>query len=302
MARPRAVLVTGMSGAGRTTCLKMLEDLGYEAVDNLPVGLLARVFRPAGAGGGPPDVAVGMDSRTRDFEPRRLLRELRALRGGPGAAAAAAASPFLLFFDCEDAELQRRFSASRRRHPLADDLPVEEALGRERALMAPLRDEADLVIDTTGLAPPDLRRLLAGHFGPGAGPGRLGIAVVSFSYKRGLPRDADLVLDVRFLRNPHYVGALRPLTGLDPEVQAHVRDDPDLEPFLERLQALLAPLLPRYEAEGKSYLTIALGCTGGQHRSVYLAERLAGWLRAQGREAAVRHRDIPGGGTPAEAR
>ncbi len=298
MARPRAVLVTGMSGAGRTTCLKMLEDLGYEAVDNLPVGLLARVFRPAGSGG-PADVAVGMDSRTRDFEPRRLLRELGTLREGSGAAAA---GPFLLFFDCEDAELQRRFSASRRRHPLADDLPVEEALGRERALMAPLRAEADLVVDTTGLAPPDLRRLLAGHFGPGAGRGRLGVAVVSFSYKQGLPRDADLVLDVRFLRNPHYIEALRPLTGLDPEVQAHVRADPDLEPFVERLQALLAPLLPRYEAEGKSYLTIALGCTGGQHRSVYLAERVAGWLRAQGRDAAVRHRDIPGAGTPAEAR
>jgi RNase adapter protein RapZ len=298
--RPQAVLVTGMSGAGRTTCLKMLEDLGYEAVDNLPVGLLARVFRPAGAGG-PSDVAVGMDSRTRDFEPHRLLRELRALREGSGPAAGAA-GPFLLFFDCEDAELQRRFSASRRRHPLADDLPVEEALGRERALMAPLREEADLVVDTTGLVPPDLRRLLAGHFGPGDGRGRLGIAVVSFSYKRGLPRDADLVLDVRFLRNPHYVDGLRPLTGLDPEVQGYVREDPDLEPFVERLQSLLAPLLPRYEAEGKSYLTIAFGCTGGQHRSVYLAERLTGWLRAQGREAGVRHRDIPGGGAPAEAR
>jgi UPF0042 nucleotide-binding protein len=297
--RSRAVLVTGMSGAGRTTCLKALEDLGYEAVDNLPVGLLGRVFR-AEADGGPRDVAVGMDSRTRDFEPRRLLQEFQELRRRPAGA------PALLFFDCEDEELQRRFSASRRRHPLADHLPVDEALAQERALLAPLREAADLVIDTTGLALPDLRRLLAGHFGAEAGRGRLALTVVSFSYKHGLPRDADLVLDVRFLRNPYYVDELRPLTGLDPEVQAHVRDDPDLEPFVERLEALLAPLLPRYEAEGKSYLTIAFGCTGGQHRSVYVAERVAGWLRAeQGRDAAVRHRDIPGGGggaAPGEAR
>lgn len=280
----RAVLVTGMSGAGRTTCLKILEDLGYEAVDNLPVGLLGRLLTIVGET--PSDaIAVGMDSRTRDFEPERLVAELQAMRErAPGRVE-------LLYLECDHEILRRRFSATRRRHPLADQLPVAEALAEERLLMAPLKVAADRVIDTTDLALPDLRRLLAGHFAT-AGD-RLRLAVVSFAYGRGVPREADLVLDVRFLRNPHYVDELRPLTGCEPEVQAYVRGDPDFEGFVERLWALLAPLLPRYEAEGKSYLTIALGCTGGRHRSVYLAELLAGRLRREGRDVAVRHRELP---------
>lgn len=279
----RTVIVTGMSGAGRTTCLKILEDLGYEAVDNLPVRLIGQLLRIEQLE--PYDIAIGIDSRTMGFEPRRLVRHVRSVRER------AAGSFVLLFLECDDQVLQRRFSTTRRRHPLADEMPMPEALAHERAMLAPLKASADLVIDTSELALPDLRRLLTGHLG--GAEGRLQVAVVSFAFKHGLPRDADIVLDVRFLRNPHYVEALRPLTGRDEAVRAYIREDPEFEGFTGRLRALLAPLLPRYQAEGKSYLTVAIGCTGGQHRSVYLAELLAGWLAADDWAVSVRHRDIP---------
>lgn len=300
----RAVVVTGMSGAGRTSCLRFLEDLGFDAVDNLPTPLLGRLLRvDAGAAGlagdaaAGRDVAVGVDSRTRGFEPRDMVRRVAALR----EAAVPPDRVELLFCECDDEVLRRRFSASRRRHPLAAGaLPVAEALARERALMAPLKAAADLVVDTSELPLPELRRLLAGHFGArggtadeaGRGPA-MQVSVVSFSYMGGVPREADLVLDVRFLRNPHYVDRLRPLTGLDPEVEAYVAADPAYPAFVRDLERLLEPLLPRYEAEGKSYLTVAVGCTGGRHRSVHLAERLGAWLRRQGRAVAVRHREPP---------
>ena len=272
-----------MSGADRMSCLKVLEDFGYEAVDNVPVGLIGRLLRPDDAE--PYDTAVGIDSRTRGFEPARLVEEVRGFRERtPGRFE-------LLFLECDDEVLQRRFSATRRRHPLADQRSVGEALALERALMAPLKAVADTVIDTSDLALPDLRRILEGHFA-GEHDG-LRISVVSFSYTRGLPRNADLVFDVRFLRNPYYVESLRPLTGRDAAVQEHVRGDPDLEGFVVRLKDFLAPLLPRYQAEGKSYLTVALGCTGGQHRSVFLGELLGEWLGGQGWDVAVRHRDLP---------
>jgi UPF0042 nucleotide-binding protein len=203
----------------------------------------------------------------------------------------AAGAFHLLFLECDDAVLQRRFSTTRRRHPLADTMPMAEALAHERALMAPLKAAADFVIDTSELALPDLRRILTGHLG--GAEGRLQVAVVSFSYKHGLPRDADIVIDVRFLQNPHYVDELRPLTGRDAAVQAHIQGDPDFESFTRHLKALLAPLLPRYQAEGKSYLTIGIGCTGGQHRSVYVAELLGEWLSAGDWAVSVRHRDMP---------
>jgi len=185
----------------------------------------------------------------------------------------------------------RRYTETRRRHPLAGDRPVLDGIHLERQRVWPLRDRADLVIDTTTLNPGDLKRLLQGHFALGAAPG-ITIFVTSFSYRHGLPRDADLVFDVRFLRNPHYVAALRPLTGRDAPVGAFIEADADFAPFFQRLCLLLAPLLPRYEREGKSYLTIAIGCTGGRHRSVYLAERLAAWLSEQGRPVGVNHRDL----------
>lgn len=276
------VVVTGMSGAGRTSCLKMLEDLGYEAVDNLPVNLLGRLVRDGVDA--PERLAIGVDSRTRGFVPQRVLTAL---------AEAGAGRTCLLYLECDDEVLRRRFTETRRRHPLTDQPGVAEALAAERELMAPLKAAADLVLDTSDLSLPDLRRLLAGRFGA-AQPG-LAISVISFGFRNGLPREADLVLDVRFLRNPHYVPALRPGTGRDAQVQAFIRADPALEPFLADLRRLLAPLLPRYEGEGKSYLTIAFGCTGGRHRSVYLTELMAAWLRETGWEATTVHRDLDRG-------
>ena len=186
--------------------------------------------------------------------------------------------------------LRRRFTETRRRHPLADLPGVGDALAAERVLLEPLRAAADLLIDTSELSLPDLRRLLLGHL---AGTlEQLSIAVVSFAYRHGLPREADLVFDVRFLHNPHYVDTLRPDTGQHPAVQEHIRSDPAFGPFVAGLEGLLLPLLPRFQTEGKSYLTIAFGCTGGKHRSVFLAELVSDWLRGAGWEATTIHREL----------
>lgn len=283
----RIVVVTGMSGAGRSSCLKILEDVGYEAVDNLPFQLLTRVLRSDE----PPErpLAVGVDSRTRGLVPGELVREVERFR-------AEASTPIrLVFFECDDDVLQRRYTESRRRHPLAQDRPVSDGIARERVLMAPLKAAADLVIDTSTTSLAELRRLIVAELGPQA-EGRLTLTVLSFSFRNGLPREADIVFDARFLANPHYVEALRPLTGLDPAVRRHVEQDPDWSRTVNGLEALVMPLLPRYRAEGKSYLTIAIGCTGGRHRSVALAEELAGRLRAAGWQPLVVHRDLSAGG------
>jgi UPF0042 nucleotide-binding protein len=277
-ARPAVLLVSGLSGAGRSTALKILEDLGYEAVDNLPLGLLGGLaadhpVRP---------LAIGIDSRTRGFTPSALLARLDRLRqDGLGAK--------LLYLVCDDAVLARRFTETRRRHPLAMDRPVADGIRQERLLLEPLHRRADLVIDTSALSIGELKQLLGGHF---ASPRPAAtVAVTSFSYRAGLPREADLVFDVRFLGNPHYVEALRPLTGRDPAVAGFIEADPAFVSFFAALTALLSPLLPLYEREGKTYLTIAIGCTGGRHRSVFVAERLAAWLGREGREVVLRHRD-----------
>ena len=284
-AQRRLVIVTGMSGAGRTSCLKILEDLGFEAIDNLPIPLIERFVRLDD--GLERDLAIGLDSRTRAFAPERLVLLVQKLaRVNPTVGVS------LLFFDCDDEALQQRYTETRRRHPLAADRPVQDGIASERALLRPLKAAATLVIDTTLLSLPELKRLLVGHFtAPDKAKG-LTVSCVSFAYRRGLPREADLVFDVRFLQNPHYVPALKPLTGLDPLVQAHVESDPGFTAFEATLQALLLPLLPRFQAEGKSYLTIAIGCTGGQHRSVFVTERLANALRAAGYEVSTTHREL----------
>ncbi|MBX6369985.1 MAG: RNase adapter RapZ [Rhodospirillales bacterium] len=268
----RLVLVTGMSGAGRSTALKALEDLGYEAVDNLPLSLLPSLSDA----GGP--VAVGIDVRTRGFAPNEVLATLPT-------------NVSVVFLDADDELLRRRYTETRRPHPLAFDRPVIDGIRLERQLVSALRDRASLVIDTSTLSVAELRRILAGHFALDA-PAGIAVFVRSFAYRRGLPPDADLVFDVRFLENPHYDPALRPLTGLDPAVGARIAADPGFEDFFERLTGLLRPLLPRYANEGKTYLTIAVGCTGGRHRSVYVAERLAEWLRREGQRVSVGHRDL----------
>jgi RNase adapter protein RapZ len=282
----RVLLVTGLSGAGRSTALKALEDFGFEAVDNLPVGLLRTLLRPSERL--ERDLAIGIDSRSRAFDPTALLCQLEPLLHRRDLQVC------LIYLDCEDQALLRRFTETRRRHPLALDRPVADGIARERRLMEGLRDRADLVIDTSQLTPGDLRHLLAGHFGHEPGGGApLTLAVTSFSYGRGLPREADLVFDARFLRNPHYVDELRPLTGRDPRVQAHIEADPMFRPFIDRIEDLLLMLLPCFRREGKSYLTVAIGCTGGRHRSVMLAERLSERLCARGWAVTPRHRDAP---------
>jgi RNase adapter protein RapZ len=280
----RIVLVTGMSGAGRTSALKDLEDLGFEAVDNLPATLLGTLVRPGNRV--ERDVAIGIDCRTRAFDPQKLRRQLAE------RANSRSSNLSLLFLDCDDEILRRRFTETRRRHPLGPDRPVTDGILRERQLMAPLRECADLVIDTSQLSTADLRQLIAGHFGQSAAV-QPTLSVISFAYRSGLPREADLVFDVRFLGNPHYVDELRPLTGADPAVRAYVEADPAFGPLMAHLEALLMPLLPLYQEEGKSYLTIAFGCTGGRHRSVVVAESFAARLRDAGRLVAVQHRDTP---------
>ena len=277
------VLVTGMSGAGKTSALKALEDIGYEAVDNLPLGLLERLLEPhAGEAGA---LAIGIDIRTRDLDSSAFSRQFDSL------LAQAELDVTLVFLDCDDDVLGRRFTETRRRHPLATDRPVNDGIRLERQRLAWLRERADLVVDTTLNAPSELKRRLTGHFGLDESRG-LRLFVTSFAYRRGLPREADLVFDVRFLANPHYEPELQPLSGRDAKVADFIAADSAFAPFFGSLVAMLEGLIPAYEREGKSYLTIALGCTGGRHRSVFVAERLAASLGDKGWPASVGHRDL----------
>lgn len=299
--RQRAIFITGMSGAGKSSALNAFEDLGYEVVDNLPLSLVERLFpeRSRDIGGwregrqgneGPEGetarpLAIGVDLRTRGFNAERFLNLIARLRRR------ADLDVVLLFFDASDDTLVQRFSESRRPHPVAQERPLIDGIARERESLASLLQAADFVYDTSGQTVRDLRRRLAlrYHLGDEAG---LQVMVLSFGFARGVPRDADLVFDVRFLRNPHYDPQLRPLSGRDEAVARHIEEDPDYAPFIERLTDLLGFLLPRYEAEGKSYLTIACGCTGGRHRSVHVAERLHRHLAGRGFRVSILHRDV----------
>ena len=284
--RRRLLLVTGLAGAGRSTALKCLEDHGFEAVDNLPLALLPHlVSGVTAAGEAPRALAIGIDGRTRDFTAEGLAALAQELKRDP------ALDVRLLFLDSDDETLRRRFTETRRRHPLAPDRPVSDGIARERRLMFPLQQVADLVIDTSDRTIGDFKALLARQLGLD-GKSELAITIISFSYRLGLPREADLVFDVRFLDNPHYDPALRPLTGEDERVGRVVESDPAYDGFFAGMTGLLLPLLPGFEREGKSYLTIAIGCTGGRHRSVHVARRLAQWLERKGRPAIVRHRDL----------
>jgi len=278
----RLVVVTGLSGAGKTSALKALEDIGYEAVDNLPPPLLPALLGKAGEVRRP--LAIGVDIRTRDFAVAPFIQELDDL------IAEKRIELRLVFLDCDDEVLQQRFTETRRRHPLAADRPLMDGIRHERSLLARLRGRADAVIDTTEKTLAELQDTLEQSCGIDGAPG-LAVFVTSFAYGRGLPREADLVFDARFLKNPHYERELRELTGEDEAVGAYIRGDPDFERFFGSLTTMLDPLLPRFEKEGKSYLTIAIGCTGGRHRSVYVAERLTEWLNARGQRVNLRHRD-----------
>ena len=283
----KVLLITGMSGAGKTSALKALEDLGYEAIDNVPLTLLSHLMLPrkGNHAGLDRSMAIGVDVRTRDFGVEPFIREVDRLSGERGAEVK------LVFLDCDDEALRQRYTVTRHRHPLAVDRPVSDGIARERRMIFSLRGRADITIDTTELGPGDLKRILEGHFGLDADAG-LAVFVLSFSFRLGLPREADLVLDVRFLANPYYDPDLRRLTGRDEPVAEFVAGDPDFEPFFNGVTGLLEPLLPRYAAEGKSYLTLAVGCTGGRHRSVFVVERLAQWLQARQQRFQVHHRDL----------
>lgn len=279
---PPLLLVTGMSGAGRSTALKSLEDLGWESIDNLPLTLLDGVL---GANPQRQPLAVGIDTRTLDFSVLLFQRQAERLRADPRIQFR------LLFLDCDDRVLQQRYTATRRRHPLALNRPLAEGIAAERALLEPLRLIADQVLDTSDLPPVELQRLLAAEQ-PIDRTAGMQVFVTSFSYRFGLPREADLVFDMRFLDNPHWEQELRGLNGRDAPVQEYLAADASYEPFMKGLFGLLGPLLDRYQAGGKSYLTIAIGCTGGQHRSVAGAERLAAWLREQGWPTGLSHREL----------
>lgn len=286
--RRKVVLVTGMSGAGRTSALKGLEDLGYEAVDNLPLSLLGNLVRPPDAVPAVRPVrplAVGVDIRTRDFGVDSLMDEIDRLLDDDIYELRT------LFLECDDVVLVQRFTETRRRHPLDSGRAVPDMIDLERRMLAPLRARADVVIDTSDLNPWEMRQQVGDHFSPGIDAG-LRIFVTSFAYPLGMPREADLVFDVRFLRNPHYDPALRSLTGEDTLVQDAIRADPDFESFFDNLWRMLEILLPRYEKEGKSYLTIAIGCTGGRHRSVFVARLLADAMEAADWNVRLRHREL----------
>lgn len=284
-APPPMLIVSGMSGAGKSTALKALEDLDYEVVDNLPLGLVDTLLKSAESGDGPPrPIAFGIDTRTRAFDATALVERLRVLR-------AEGIDIRLLYLDCADEALTKRFSETRRRHPLAADRPAADGIERERDLTAPLKRWADMVIDTTDISAATLRRRLNERFGRD-GQGALTVTLQSFGFAHGLPRNADLVFDMRFLSNPHWEVALRPLTGEDPAVAAFVAADPAYAPAVDRITDLLLTLLPGYGREGKSYLSIAIGCTGGRHRSVAVARELQTRLAAAGHAPLLIHRDV----------
>jgi UPF0042 nucleotide-binding protein len=276
------VFVTGPSGAGRTTAINALEDLGFEAIDNLPLSLLPRLLE------GPVPVrpmALGTDARNRDFSASGLIAAFEQLSDTSDIR------PDLLYLDCDPDILQRRYSETRRRHPLAPDAAPANGIAVERDLLGPVRARASILIDTTHLTPHDLRAEVTRLFAP-HGSVRMGVTITSFSYRRGLPTGADLVFDCRFLRNPHWDPDLRALDGRDQRVRGYIAKDQRFTAFRDQVAAMADLLLPAFREEGKSHLTIAFGCTGGQHRSVAMVEILAAHLAKTGWRVSKRHREV----------
>jgi UPF0042 nucleotide-binding protein len=278
------VIITGLSGSGKGTFLRALEDRGYFCVDNLPVGLVGKFHELIlKSEEHAPKVAMVID-----------VREGEALRGLPALyeelKKEAGLQVALWFLESSDTALVRRFSETRRPHPLNPDRPVLESIAHERELLAPIRALADHILDTSHLTIHGLRqRAIAAFEEPSVG--QLLISLVSFGFKYGVPIDSDLVFDVRFLPNPHFVPHLKSQTGADPEVIAYMESQPETEAFLERLRSFLDFLMPQYEKEGKSYVTVAIGCTGGRHRSVFMANSLAQHFTSSGQRVKVTHRD-----------
>lgn len=283
MAKSKIIFVTGMSGAGKSVALKTLEDLGFEAVDNIPLSLAPLLAKPGRAR--PKLLAIGVDVRSRDFSVARFKEKIIPLQQSEDLEVK------ILFLDCEDEVLQRRFTETRRKHPISSDRLLSDSIQHERSIIGDLREYADIVVDSSDFTIADLKRWIRGNFTV-EGELTFSLVVTSFSFRHGLPREADLVFDVRFLQNPYYIEALRALSGKNRKVAAYIEADPCFAPFFEHLKNLILPLLPRYVEEGKSYLTIAIGCTGGKHRSVFTAERLKTLLHQEGYNVEIRHRDL----------
>jgi len=277
-AKLTVALVTGLSGAGKNSILRALEDLGFETMDNPPLATLEELARHSER-----HLAIGVDARSRGFAADAVLATLARLRSLPRL------TPALIFATASDDILVRRYSESRRRHPLAQSGSVTDGIALERELTAPLAAAADLLIDTSTLPLPRLRALIDENFGESS-PG-LTLSLVSFAYPNGLPAEADLVFDARFLRNPYYEPALRPLCGLDPEIGRYIENDPDFAAYFAQILSLVTFLLPRFVQEGKKYATICIGCTGGQHRSVHMVEKLNDYLSTAGWRTTTRHRE-----------
>lgn len=278
------LLVTGLAGAGKSTALDVLEDLGWETIDNFPVRMLKRLVTMADETRGP--LAIGFDSRTRGFVPADIIALVKDLSARADLALTS------LFLDCAGGELERRFNETRRRHPMADGRPVLEGIAAERELLEPLRRWAEVLIDTSAMSSNDLQTRMRELFAPSEAEAALTLTISSFGFARGMPPLADLVFDMRFLDNPHWVPGLKEQTGQDAAVGAHIEKDPAFAEAFARIRDLLLLLLPRYAAQGKPYVHIAFGCTGGRHRSVYTAETMAEALRGAGFSPTVRHRNL----------
>ncbi|HPF47322.1 MAG: RNase adapter RapZ [Alphaproteobacteria bacterium] len=282
------LLITGMSGAGKSTALSVLEDLEYEAIDNLPINLLPSLIDLAMKNDpdhANPALAIGVDARTRNFQPENIVKVLSRIKEQERIAIK------ILYFDSGDEVLSARFSETRRRHPLAKDRPVSDGIARERQMMEVIKAQSDYIFDTSEYSIHDLRRVLSQHFERGQDKG-LSISVSSFAYPKGLPRDADLVFDVRFLRNPHYDETLKAKTGREEIVGEYIMRDPVFNSSWDKISSLILTLLPEYKKEGKSYLTISFGCTGGKHRSVFLAEKLGALLKEKNYQVNIHHREL----------
>lgn len=284
----KILLITGMSGAGKSTALSVLEDLDYEAIDNLPINLLPSLIELAQKNDPDhknPALAIGIDARTRNFQPENIIQVLNQIRDN------AEIELKILYFDSSNETLAARFTETRRRHPLAKDRPVNDGIIRERQMMQIIKAESDYLFDTSELNIHDLRRMLSQHFMRKHDEG-LNITICSFGYPKGLPRDADLVFDVRFLRNPHYDENLRANTGRDEKVGDYIMKDPVFKKSWDQISSLILTLIPEYKKEGKSYLTIAFGCTGGKHRSVFMAEKLGDLLKEHKFNVNLLHREL----------